>query len=300
MTAAPGESPAVARRRVRLALRKAREATSLSQSDVAQHLGWSMSKVQRIEAGEVTVSGTDLRALADLYGGFPAEELAQLVEDARIARRQRWWTAPAYRAHLTDGLRQLLDFEAGAAAIRAYQPVLIPGVLQTPAYADFVLASWNDELSDDDRRVRHDVRMLRRRQMIERADAPDYFVVLDESILARNVGGEEIMAAQLDTLVESARIPSVHIRVVPLVEGGVFGLLGPFALVDMDEEDPGDAVLYRESWTGDAVIHNQREVRKHRGYFERLWKESWSEDVSLRFIGAKAATLRSGLDRQDR
>ena len=123
MTAVPGESPAVARRRVRLALRKARQSSALSQSDVAQRLGWSMSKMQRIEAGEVTVSGTDLRALLDLYGGFSDEDIERLTEDSRISRRQRWWTAPEYRDHLTSGLMQLLQFEAEASGVRAYQPV---------------------------------------------------------------------------------------------------------------------------------------------------------------------------------
>ena len=63
MTAGFGEHPAVARRRVRLALRKARRSAGLNQGDVADRLGWSLSKAQRIEAGEVAVSITDLRAL---------------------------------------------------------------------------------------------------------------------------------------------------------------------------------------------------------------------------------------------
>ncbi|HET6530843.1 MAG TPA: helix-turn-helix transcriptional regulator, partial [Actinoplanes sp.] len=109
---------------MRLALRRARESTGLSQGAVAQRVRWSLSKIQRIEAGDVTVSGTDLRALLDLYGVTDSEEIEQLTEEARISRRQRWWTAPEYREHLTPGTLQLLQFEAEATAIRAYQPVL--------------------------------------------------------------------------------------------------------------------------------------------------------------------------------
>ncbi|HEU4346782.1 MAG TPA: Scr1 family TA system antitoxin-like transcriptional regulator, partial [Actinoplanes sp.] len=147
MTADPQASPAVARRRVRLALRKARQGKGLSQADVAAKLEWSLSKVQRIESGEVSVSGTDLRALAILYGSFTAEEVDQLLGDTRVARRQRWWTAPEYRQHLSPGLIELLGFEAEATRISAYQPMLVPGVLQTPAAATFILDFWDKSLS---------------------------------------------------------------------------------------------------------------------------------------------------------
>jgi transcriptional regulator with XRE-family HTH domain len=273
--------------------------SALSQSDVAQRLGWSMSKMQRIEAGEVTVSATDLRALLDLYGGFSDEETKQLTEDARVSRRERWWTAPEYRQHLTSGLMQLLQFEAEATAIRAYQPVVVPGVLQTAEFADYILGWWNKSLSEGDRRIRYDVRMLRRQQVIEREDAPDYRLVLDESVLVRNIGGRKIMAGQLEALAEAAERPNVYVRVVPFDTGGLLGLLGPFVLIDLDEEDEEDAVLYRESWNSDEIIHDAKDVNEHRGYFETLWEQSLPEDASLRLINAQAGLLRSALDRAE-
>jgi transcriptional regulator with XRE-family HTH domain len=297
MIADPQASPAVARRRVRFALRRARQKTGLSQGDVADRLGWSVSKVQRIEAGEVSVSGTDVRALADLYQAFTADELEQLVADTRIARRQRWWTAPEYRQHLTSGLVELLGFESEAVQIRAYQPVLVPGVLQTADTATFILDYWNDALSEKDRRIRHEVRQMRRGQVIEREDAPAYYLVLDESVLRRDIGGAKVAAEQMETLVEAASRPDVHIRVVPLDRGGMLGLLGPFSIVYLDEENPADAVLYRESWNSDVIVHNARELQSHRGYFDVLWEQSLSEDVTLRLIKAQAARLRSTLDR---
>jgi transcriptional regulator with XRE-family HTH domain len=291
MTAAPGESPAVARRRVRLALRKARQLSALSQSDVARRLGWSMSKMQRIEAGEVTVSGTDLRALLDLYGGFSDEDIERLTEDTRISRRQRWWTAPEYRDHLTSGLMQLLQFEAEAAGVRAYQPVLVPGPLQTPAFAEFVLGWYSPSLSEDNRRVRLQVRRMRRAQVIEREDPPTYLLILDQSALEREIGGPAVMAEQLESLIADARRPDVHIRIIPYREGALLGLLGPFTVLDLSDEGD-DAVLYRENYLTDAVIHEPKEVGYHREIFEALWRASWSEDLSLQAIIAKASELR--------
>jgi transcriptional regulator with XRE-family HTH domain len=292
MTAVPGESPAVARRRVRLALRKARQASALSQADVAHRLGWSMSKMQRIEAGDVTVSGTDLRALLDLFGGFSDEEIKQLNEDARISRRQRWWTAPEYRRHLTSGLMELLQFESEAAAIRVYQPVLVPGVLQTSSFAESILGWWDKSLSEEDRRVRLDVRRLRRTQVIEREDAPTYLLILDQSTLEREIGGPAVMAEQLEALIQDAHRPNLYVRIIPFREGALIGSLGPFTVLDLSEDEDDDAVLYRESYLADDVIHEPRDVRHHREIFEALWQQSWSESLSLNAITAKATELR--------
>jgi transcriptional regulator with XRE-family HTH domain len=297
----PQASPAVARRRVRLALRKARQATGRSQGEIADELGWSLSKMQRIEAGDVSVSGTDLRAIIDLLGGFSPEEIKQLVDDTRVARRQRWWTAPEYRRHLTSGLMELIGFESEATGIRTYQPVLVPGVLQTSAVADTIFEFWSEDLDPEDRRVRQDVRALRRQQVIEREDAPQCHFVLDESVLDRNIGGTAIALEQLESLAVDARRPGVHLRVIPLAKGALLGLLGPFMLLGLNEEDDDedDAVLYRESWNGDVIIHDRREIQGHRVRFEKLWTESWPEDVTLRRIEAQAAILRSELDRID-
>jgi transcriptional regulator with XRE-family HTH domain len=294
---AQGESPAVARRRVRLALKKAREALGLSQSTVAKKMEWSLSKVQRIESGDVGISGTDLRVLLDLYGVTDEEEVEQLLEEARISRRQRWWTAAEYRDHLSPGLRQLLQFEAEAVAVRVYQPVLVPGAMQTPAQADFVLGWWNKSLTDDERRVRYNVRMQRRREIIDAPDGPLFLLILDESALKREVGGLEVMAEQLETLAEIASRPNIKIRIVPLQEGALLGVLGSFVVLDLDEKDPTDAVLYREIVTRDEIIHDPAEVRFYRENFERLWLRSYDEEKSLRAIDAEARNLRVRLDR---
>jgi transcriptional regulator with XRE-family HTH domain len=292
-----GESPAVARRRVRLALRRARDAKGLSQGAVAGLIGWSLSKVQRIEAGDNAISGTDLRALLDLYGVIDPEEIDHLAEEARISRRQRWWARPEFREHLTPGTMQLLQFEAEAVAIRSYQPVLVPGNFQTPAYAEFLLDSFKTNLTDDQRRVRYDVRMQRRAQFLESADSPPHYLILDESVLGREIGGLEVMAEQLEQLAQIAERPDVHIRVIPLTQGAVLGLVGHFTVLDLSDDDSDDAVLYRESFTGDAIEHDPKEVKAHREMFERFWRESLDEEKTIRAINAVAASLRARIDR---
>jgi transcriptional regulator with XRE-family HTH domain len=290
-----GESPAVARRRVRLALRRAREEKGLTQGQVATALEWSLSKVQRIESGEVSVSTTDLRALLGFFGISGGETVDVLMRDARTSRRQRWYTDPRYREELTPATRQLLQFESEATAIRAYVPLLIPGLLQTSEYAGAVFDSRSTDLSDSQRKVRYEVRMRRRGQVLDRRDPPDYLLILDESVLRRDVGGPQIFVRQLEELIEMGRRPNVHIRVVPFREA-VVALLGPFTVFDLGEDE--DAVLYTEGYYEDRISQAPDEVQRHRAVFEDLWSRSIDEAASERLIHARAATMLSWLDRQ--
>jgi transcriptional regulator with XRE-family HTH domain len=296
MVAMQGEPPAVARRRVRFALRRYRAATGMNQSEVAKRLRWSMSKIQRIEGGEVAVSVTDLRALLDLFEVDDAAEVAKLVEDAEASRRQRWYEKPEYRVHLSKSLRQLLQFEAEAAEIRVYQPALVPGVLQTPAFADAVLRWWNKSLSEDARQVRYDVRMLRKRQILDRPDGPEYHLILDESVLMRKVGGAKVMGEQLEALLEISRQANVHVRIVPLDKGAHAGILGPFQIINLVDGDDHDAMLYREFYNRDSVTHDAAEVEFHRDVFETLWKNSRDERDTRDAILKNSLELRLSLE----
>jgi transcriptional regulator with XRE-family HTH domain len=295
MEAGQGEPPSVARQRVRRALREARQAMRLTQGDVAKRLGSSLSKVQRIESGEVGVSATDLRALLAVYGVEDENTIEHLSRDAAISRRARWSVPAEYREHLTPASRQLMDFESEASSIRAYQPFIFPGVLQTPAMAEFLLAWYETSLSDDTRKLRYDVRMIRRKYITEDADAPTYLLILDEAALKREVGGRRLMADQLEAAADLAQRPNIFIRIVQL-SAGVLGMLGPFTVLDLSD-DPSDAVLYQEHYTSDAVIHDSATVSYYRRRFEDVWHRCYGEADSLRLIRAEAASLRASLIR---
>ena len=295
MSAMQERPPAVARQRVRRALRQFRERTPLSQGDVARELGWSLSKMQRIEAAEVAVSLTDLRALLDVYGVADAGLIADLSQEAQAARRQRWVTPPEHRDHLTAGLRQLMQFESEAVSIRAFQNVVLPGALQTPAVAELVLHMAGSRITDEARRVRFDVRMQRRRHLLDNPHGMEYLLILDESVIKRRVGSREVMAEQLEALAEIARRPNIAIRVVPFEMGARIGLVDPFSIVNLSDADD-DAVVYREFYGDDRVIDDQVEVRYWREIFEEMWKTSLPEDATVRSIEAEAAQLRAEPD----
>jgi transcriptional regulator with XRE-family HTH domain len=290
---AEGESPAAARRRLRLALRKAREVKRLTQRQVAESLDWSLSKVNRIEAGDVTITSTDLQALLRLLDVNDPDRVEDLTEAGRAARRRGWWDRADYREHLSAAMIQAIQFETEATAIRSFQPTLIPGVLQIKEYATAVLDAWRGKFPDADLATRLQVRMLRREQLFSRSEPPAYLLVLDESVLLREVGGPQVMAAQLYDLLRTARSGPVVVRILPLAYRAIH-LIGLFMIYASDDED---VALYRESNIFDEVVYAPDTIRQHRQLFEEVWEQSLDVDTSLHLIEATAATLRSTVDR---
>jgi hypothetical protein len=266
----------------------------MSQGDVASLVGWSLSKMQRIESGEVGVSSTDLRALLKVYGVTDPARVERLTEDARISRRQRYFTAPEHREHLTASLRELMQFEKEAVSIRAYQPVTFPAVVQTPAVAEAVIGTWTSDA--EARRVRFEARMSRRKQIIENTDGPEYFLVLDEAVIRRHYGGVKATAEQLEDIADLARQDRLHIRIVPFSRGANLVAMGSFQIVNLDHDD--NSICYTEVAKADQIVHDPLEVGTYREAFESLWELSLSEAATLRAIVAQAANLRAKQDHE--
>jgi transcriptional regulator with XRE-family HTH domain len=282
-----GDPPAVARRRVRLALRKAREEKKLTQTQVAEAMEWSLSKVMRIESGEVTVSPTDLRALLPLLGVTDGGEAEQLYNDAKVARRQRWSVRAEYRAHLTPALLQLMQFEQEASTIRYFHPLLVPGALQIRAYAAEIFRIHLAGLSDETIRVRINARMDRRERLLSQPSPPKYLAVLDESVLFRAIGGPQVLREQLlDLLQVMAGTPTVHVRILPFTASVPIALVGPFSILDMGDHQP--PILYREGPLGDEIVSSERELAEHRETFERLSQLAYGERESKEIIRQRA------------
>jgi transcriptional regulator with XRE-family HTH domain len=282
------ESPAVARRRLRLALRKVREAKGVTQGQIAEALEWSLSKVNRIESGDVTISNTDLRALLGFLGVTDSALIERLTDDARASRRRGWWDEPQYREHLTPATLQMLQFETEATAIRSFHPTLVPGLFQTRDYAEAVFNFWSRTLSAAARATRLAVRMRRRTQVLERSDPPSYYLIFEESVILRDVGGPDVMAEQLRSLIATSRTPQAIVRVLPLARSAM-SMLGAFTVFDLGDEE--NAVLYRESAWGDEIVHSSDEIGLHRQIFEQMWDESLSQTESLRLVGDKITQL---------
>src|SRR5262245_23722787 len=161
---AEGDSPTVARRRVRIALREAREAAGYTQQEVAEEMDWSLSKVIRIENSDVSIAPNDLRPLLSFLNVKDKARVAELVEAAKTARTrqpQAWYQAPGYRENLTDSMRKLIEFEADASWIHHYSVFHLPGPLQVPDYSSALTETWSEELGADQIKFRVAARKLR-------------------------------------------------------------------------------------------------------------------------------------------
>ncbi|PZF94477.1 helix-turn-helix domain-containing protein [Micromonospora deserti] len=213
-------SPILRRRRLGTELRRLRETAGLTGDQVIERIGWaSASKLSRLENGRSRPDPDDVRVLLDLYGADDAlsKELLGITHEAGD---MRGWLR-SYPV-MTQQQRSFAELEAGCAEISEYNPVLVPGLLQTPGYARMRIASaWqvgedagDPETGEDiDTEVR--ARLARQSLLTRPTDAPRYTAVLEEAALGGRAGPPEVLREQVVQLCELAMLPNVTLHVLP-------------------------------------------------------------------------------------
>ncbi|MEV6925901.1 helix-turn-helix transcriptional regulator [Dactylosporangium sp. NPDC051485] len=285
----PGDTPAVARRKVRLAIKDARNAKGDTQTQVAEAMEWSLSKVMRIESGEVTISKNDLRPLL-AYLGIKDRKIVEDLLEATAAARQRkqWWDDKRYQgALLTPAMRQLISFEAEASSIRSFAPTTFPGWLQTERYARAILEGYAYEIAADVIEARMSIRAERRKMLRGRDPRPALHALVDESILRREVGGVEVLREQLAAIGAAIEEGLVVVRIHP--SSRPVPPFGHFDLLSLAGETDGHAVLYRESGLSDEIVDDAVKIARHREGWDRTWEAALDEKISAGRIAAAAA-----------
>jgi transcriptional regulator with XRE-family HTH domain len=248
----PAGSRATQQRRLRAELRRLRDDSGKTQKAVAKELGWSVSKVIRIETGAVQVSTSDVMALLmfyDVKDKVRADELLTITRD----KEEAWWDQykPVYKQQFLD----LLDYENAAAYIRQFIGFVVPGLLQTEAYARALFGGY----MDDRERIERAVRVRMRRQKVLAPDrGTQASFVIDEAALHRWIGGPEVIREQLDHLKNVAKQPNVSIRVVPFSVGMHPGMRGSFTIFEFAEDE--DPVVNIEDPHRDALIRDDLET----------------------------------------
>jgi transcriptional regulator with XRE-family HTH domain len=289
-----GDSPTVARRRVRLVLREAREQAGLTQTDVSEAMEWSLSKVIRIESGEVSIAQNDLRYLLAYLGIADPDRVNDLLQDAKTARTRRraWWQESEFRDDLTPALRRLIEFEGDVVAIRYFGKDVMPGPLQLPEYAEALTKRFGDELTESQIRSRLEARRLRRETLLSRLDTLHTYVLLDEAVLRRPIGGPEIFSAQLRELQRLSREGLALIRMVPFEVDAALSNNAAFDLLYLSEDgNDEDAVLYREIGLTDEIVEDVEMATRHRARYEKLWHASLDESDTIAFIQRRLDTM---------
>jgi transcriptional regulator with XRE-family HTH domain len=263
------------RRRLAAELRRLRAEAGLSIEDAAGKLKWPGSKVSRIENRQVGIAPQDLRKLLDLYDVEDRTYRDELLEMGRRATERGWWQS--YNGGVVpSAYANLIGLESEAATIRTYEPELVPGLLQTADYARAVIRSGRtaDTLGEIDRRV--EVR-LERQEVLTRTDPPPpkVSVVLNESVLARRVGGPEVMRAQIEHLLKERDRGNITVQILPFSAGEHPAMVGPFTMLTfLDPADPG--VVNVENIIGSHALEKPEEIRA----YEEVWDAIQAKAVS--------------------
>jgi transcriptional regulator with XRE-family HTH domain len=281
----PRGSPTVRRRRLGIELRQLRESAMLTIEDVARILECSASKVSRIETGQVGATTRDVRDMLEIYGVKDPERDA-LIQLTREAREKGWWHAYGDDLHFAA---PYVGLEAAAASIRTYDTLVVPGLLQTPEYARAVLrAVLPDRLSDEiERRVRF---RLARQSLLTEDDPPSLWMVLDEALLHRSVGGPEVMREQLHRLIEAASLPNITLQILAFRSGEHAGMDGAFTILGFVEPADPD-VVYLENATSDLYLERSEEIQRYALLFNHLRAAALKPDDSLVLLAGIAKEL---------
>lgn len=278
---ARGQGPTVRRRRLASELRRLRESAGLTIDEVGDKLECSASKISRIETGHVGVTPRDARDMLELYG-LPGDEREALVQLAREARTRGWWHK--YNEVFTGAF---VGLEADASSLHAFQALLVPGLLQTEHYARAVFRAMRPDDTEPEIERRVSARMERQRLLTDPAP-PEYWAVVDEAVLHREVGGPEVMAEQLSRLMQAATLPHVTIQVVPFDAGAHPGMEGPFLILGFPEQADPD-VVYVDSTASGVYLEMPADVRRYSLMFDHLRATALKPDDSVRLIAEYAA-----------
>ena len=261
-------------------LRRLREAAEISAEKAGYEIRASRSKISRMETGRVGFKLRDLEDLLTLYGVADQEQRARVLALARGSREPEWWTQ--YNDILPDWFETYLGLESAATSIRSFETQFAPGLFQTEDYARAVTRLGHKTAPEPEVERRVGLR-LRRQEVLARRPPPRVWAVMDEAVLRRPIGGAAAMRAQLDRLVEAARLPGVRLQVVPFARGGHAGASGSFSILRFGEPDLPD-VVYMEQLTSAVYLDQRPDVEHYLEVADQLSGEALTPADTIRFI----------------
>jgi transcriptional regulator with XRE-family HTH domain len=279
------------RLRIGVELRRLRAAAGLSGEEAASALGWSQPKVSRIEAGRTAFTLRDVSRLLALYGvadDVRAELLAATSEDVGEGA----WVVRAGGFPRRQGA--IASLEAGTKLIRQYQPLLVPGLLQTSEYALAVARAVG--VMDPEEVVRS---RLNRQAAVFRKGGPRYEVVVEGTALLVRVGSPAVMRRQLLALADQATRPGLVLRVVRLGTEHRVLSTSPFTIFEFRAPE-SPRVAWMEMPTGDVYFSDAADVEQYDVVFDGLRRFALSRDASAAYLKELAEEPEQVVDRVGR
>lgn len=275
-----GGRPTVRSRQLGAALKRYREAAKLDQQHAAEHIVGSKAKISRIETGQVSARPGDVRLMLELYGVEDRDVYRRLEQLARDSNKRGWWLNFPW-AIKDEGFADFVTLETDAIYIRAWQPLFIPGLLQTDDYIKALmslsLTVHSPEMVDEAVAIRQ-----ARRKTIEESGA-QFAAVIWEPALTAPMPSRKVHREQLLHIHNVAQRQNVSIQVLPVSEWQAAHLSSHFVMFNFGPEPAPQAVAY-DTTTSSVLFEDPEDMATHAQIFETLRSAALTPDQSLSFI----------------
>jgi transcriptional regulator with XRE-family HTH domain len=285
----------VPRRQLGRYLRDLRGSAGLTVRAAARELERSEPTIWRIESGLVSVRSVEVKLMCQLYGA--SDDLTKaLMALATETKAKGWWQT--YGDVVPEWFDLFVGLEGAAIKMAEYEHSLVPGLFQSEGYARTIITADHPDENDAEIDRRVELRLGRQTILRRPIDPPLLRVALRESVLQSPVGGNAVMASQLDHLAEVSALPNVSLRVVPATAGYHPGILtGSFTVLRFppngNGQDSEPPTIYQEMYTGALYLDKLLEVERFDAAFEAIWNASLDNAASRELIARTAEDTRS-------
>lgn len=259
-------------------LRALREANGMSCKKVADQLGWTASKVSRMETGVQGIRLADLASLLVVYRVI-GKERDRLLKLAERSDDLSYWES---QSALSRESKTLIRLERDTTAITTFQPLLIPGLLQTGDYVRALMTVGQVPPDDIDSRV---AARLARQSILAKEELPQLTFIVDEPVLRRVLGSPRLMARQLRALLEAMDRSKTALRVLPRSLHGHPGLDGSFTLLDFERHK---SVVHLEHKISGLFLEEPDQVAFYRREADRLSELALNSADSAKLVATIA------------
>lgn len=268
-------------RRLGKALRRAREGAGLTLEEAGRRLERTASSLSKIERGQVAVPVRDLRPILTVYG-VPEQQHEGFVALAQNAKQSGWWDQ--YSAVLPPDYLDFLSFEAYARQALTFEPLLVPGLLQTPAYARAVIEAAPTDRQQPAVEDLLAVRAARQRALTRTERPPLHLTaVMSEGALRQQIGGVDVWRAQLQHLLQLSRCENIDLRVLPFSSPTTAAVGGPFVLLRLDDV-AGVGLILVETPSKGLYMEEEGDVARYTTLIDELQDAALPADASVALI----------------
>ncbi|MGW4520862.1 helix-turn-helix domain-containing protein [Amycolatopsis sp. NPDC004378] len=267
-------------------LRRLREEAGITRQQAGYNIRGSESKISRLELGRVGFKERDVTDLLTMYGVEDTTERQTFLDMVKQSNEPGWWRR--FGDTMPNWFTDLVGLEEAAARIQIWEPLYVSGLLQIESYVRAIFSHGRPEMADE--RVDQLVALrMRRQKMFSRPDAPRVWMVLDESVLFRPIGGMKVLKQQIEYLLEMSALPHVSVQVLPYSRSGL-SAEHAFSLLRFGEPELPN-IAYVEYLTGAHYIEKREEIEKYSRALDMLAVDAETPERSRALLAKRRAEI---------